>query len=75
MQIIIIILSFCLFRAAPATYGGSQVRGPTAALATAMQQPSLVCDQRHSSQQHQILNPLSEARDQTHVLTDASWGC
>ena len=26
----------------------------------------------HSSGQYQILNPLSEARDQTHVMMDAS---
>ena len=30
--------------------------------------PSRVCDLHHSSQQHQILNPLSEARDQTRNL-------
>ena len=28
-----------------------------------MQDPSHVCDLHHSSQQHQILNPLSKARD------------
>ena len=42
------------------------------ACATATRDPSRVCDLHHSSQQHQILNPLSEARDQTHVLMDAS---
>ena len=35
---------------------------------TAMQDPSRVCDLHHSSQQHQILNPLSEARDRTLIL-------
>ena len=30
---------------------------------TATRDPSCVCDLRHSSQQRQILNPLSEARD------------
>ena len=38
--------------------------------ATAMQDPSHVCDLHHSSWQHQILNLLSEAKDQTCVLMD-----
>ena len=33
---------------------------------------SHICDLHHSSQHHQILNPLSKARDQTCVLIDAS---
>ena len=33
--------------------------------ATAMQDPSCVCDLHHSSWQCRILNPLSKARDQT----------
>ena len=41
--------------------------------ATATQGPSRVCDPHHSSWQCQILDPLSEARDQTCVLMDASW--
>ena len=36
--------------------------------AIAMRDPSLACDLHHSLQQHQILNPLSEARHQTHNL-------
>ena len=40
--------------------------------ATAMWDPSLVCDLHHSSWKCLILNPLSEARDQTHVLIDTS---
>lgn len=32
---------------------------------TAVPDRSLICDLHHSSQQHQILNPLSEARDWT----------
>ena len=28
----------------------------------------------HSSQQLQVLSPLSEARDQTPILMDISWG-
>ena len=35
------------------------------AYTTATPDPSHVCDLHHSSQQHQILNPLSEAWDQT----------
>ena len=42
------------------------------ATATATQDPSPVCDLHHSSQQHWILNPLSEARDWTRVLMNPS---
>ena len=37
---------------------------------TATQDLSLVCDLHHSLCQHQILNPLSKARDQTRNLID-----
>ena len=37
--------------------------------ATAMWDPSCLCDLHHSSWQHPILNPLGEARDQT----SSSW--
>jgi len=40
------------------------------AYATATPDPSPVCNLRHSLQQHPILNPLSEARDPTCILTD-----
>ena len=33
---------------------------------------NLVCDLYHSSRQHWILNPLSKARDPTHVLMDTN---
>ena len=42
------------------------------AYATAMPDLSHVCDLYHSSRQRWILNPLSETRDQTHVLMDTS---
>ena len=45
---------------------------PAHATATAMRYLSQGCDLHHSSQQRQILNPLSEARDQTCILMDAS---
>ena len=35
------------------------------ATATAVPDPSSICNFYHSSQQHQILNQLSKARDQT----------
>ena len=38
--------------------------------ATAMRDLSHICDLYHSSQKHWILNPLSEASDQTHILMD-----
>ena len=40
--------------------------------ATATQDPSCIFDLHHSSQQRWILNPLSEVRDGTCVLVDAS---
>ena len=61
-----------LFRAAPAACGNSQGRGQTGVVAaTTMQGPNHICDLHHSSPQRRILNPLSKARDQTHVLMDA----
>ena len=46
---------FCLFRAIPVTYGSSQARGQIGVLATAMLDPSHICDLHCSSQQHWIL--------------------
>ena len=64
--------------AAPAAYGGSQARAPLGAVAAGpapqpqpTPDPSRVCDLHHGSRQRWILNPLSEARDQTRVLVDA----
>ena len=65
-----------LFSAKPAAYGGSQARSQiwaaAACLCTATDMSRRVCDLLHSSQQHQILNSLSKARDQTCVLMDSS---
>ena len=73
----IIIIS--LFRATPRAYGSSQARGQIRAAAacpytTATATPDLrrICDLYHSLQKWQILNPLSVARDWTHILMDPS---
>ena len=46
---------------------------PAYATATGTQDLSLVCKLYCSSQQRQILNPLSRAGDQTLLLMDTSW--
>ena len=63
---------FGLFRATPMAYGSSQARGRMEAVAailyttaTARLDPSRLWYLHHSSQQSWILNPLSEAKDQT----------
>ena len=69
-------LVFLSFRAAPGAYGGSQARDRigTAATslctATATQDLNHVRDPHHGSRQRQILFPLREAKDQTHVFMD-----
>ena len=45
---------------------------PAYATATAMPDPSSVCDLHHSSWQCLILNPMNEARDRICVLMDTS---
>ena len=42
---------------------------------TATQDLSCICDLYHGSRQCQILNPLSGAKDQTHILMDTSEIC
>ena len=45
------------------------------AYTTATETPELscICDLHHSSRQHRILNPLSDAMDRTCILMDTSW--
>ena len=50
----------------------SELQLPAYAEATATQDPSHICDPHRRSRQRRILNPLSEARHQTRVLTDTS---
>ena len=64
-----ILFIFCLFRAAPAAYGSSQARGQFGAVAAGLRHS-------HSNTRSKpclwIINSVSEARDQTCVLMDAS---
>ena len=53
----------------------SEIQQPAYTTATAMQDLSCLCYQHHNSWQCQILNPLSETRDQTHILMDTIWAC
>ena len=59
-------------------YGASQARGGIGTAAAGLHHshskanPSHICDLHHSSQQYQILNPLSEARDGTRIFMDTS---
>ena len=48
---------------------------PANTTATAMQDLSCICNPHHSSEQCRILNPLSEARDQTSNLMVTSQVC
>ena len=72
-------LFVCLFRAPSVAYGSSQARGQNRAAAASLHhshsnirfEPLL--QSHHSSCQRWILKPLSEARDQTHILMDTSW--
>ena len=51
----------------------SELQLPANATATAMLDPSCICDLQCSSWQCHILNPLCEARDRTRILMDISW--
>ena len=72
---------FCLFRAVLAVYGSPRARGRIRAASAglhhsqATRDPSRICDLHHNSWQCWILSPLSEARDQTHILMDTSRVC
>ena len=71
----VIYLFILLFKATPPACGGSQARGligvsselqlPAYTTATAMWDPSRVCNPHRSSWHCRILKPLSEARDRT----------
>ena len=50
----------------------SELQLPAYTTATAMRDPSRICDLHHSSRHRWTLNPLHGARDHTQVLMDAS---
>ena len=62
-----------LFRAAPTTQGGSPARGLIGATVAGLHHSQ--SDLHHSLWHHWILNPLSEARDQTRNLVVPSQIC
>ena len=51
----------------------SQLQLTASATAKATQDPNRICNLHHSSQQHWILNPLSEARDWTRNFMVPHW--
>ena len=69
-------LIFFLFMVTPAAYGSSQAKVelelklPAYTTATATLDPSHIFELYHSFRQRWILNPLSEARDRTLIITD-----
>ena len=68
--------SFCLFRAAPTAHRGSQARGPIRAVAAGLRHShSHAGSEPHLQPTPQLTatpDPLSEARDRTCILMDAS---
>ena len=64
---------FFLLESHPWHMGDSQARGQIWAVAASQNHSN--DRSSHSSQQHNILKPLIEARDQTHILMDISWVC
>ena len=81
--ILLLIYFFLLFRATLTAYGGSQAWGQIGAKAASLRHShsaalpdlSRIFYLHHNSRQGQILNPPSEARDQTHLLMDTSRIC
>ena len=80
MFILLVCVSF--FRAVPEAYGSSQAMdrikscgGKPTPQPQQHQIRSCVLDLHHSSQQRQILNPLSKARGQTRILRGTSQIC
>ena len=74
LLLLLLFFVFVFSRAVPAAYGVPrlgvelELQLPACPRATAARDLSHVCDLHHNSQQCQILNPLSKARDGTHNL-------
>ena len=51
----------------------SELQLPAYSTAAATWDPSNICDLHHSSWQFWVLNPLSKARDWTHIIMNISW--
>ena len=71
---------FFFFMAVPEAYGSSLAQGwiraaaETYSTTMAMPDPSFICDLDCRLGQHWILNPLSKARDWTHILVGTMLG-
>ena len=69
---------FCLFRTAPSACGSAQVRGQVRATAASLHHSHSNMGSKPGPQPMpqltatQILNPLSKAKDRTHILMDSS---
>ena len=59
----------------PRLGGHLELQLPAYTTATASADLSHACNPHHGSQQRQILNPLSKARDRTHIFMDTSQVC
>ena len=70
------ILGLCLWHMEVSRLGFEwELHLPTYTIATTTWDPSCVCNLHHYSWHRWILNPLSEARGQTHILMDTSQVC
>ena len=68
-----VLFCFLLFRAAPAAYGSSQSRGFIGATAASLYHShSNMGSEPHPQPTPQLMAALSEARNQTCILTDTS---
>ena len=65
----------CLFRTTPTAYEGSQARGWIRAVVATATWNLNIWNLCHSLEQCRILNPPSQAKDQTHVLMDTGSVC